>query len=138
MASAEKLTRNQSLVLGALANAGGPLSAYDILDRLRPEGLRSPLQIYRALNPLMEHGLVHRLESLNSFVACAHPGDFGHVCSRTRGVVAFAICDTCGQVDEFADDEVTERLGAWATAQRFTVAKTTVEMRGTCANCLPA
>jgi Fe2+ or Zn2+ uptake regulation protein len=53
------------------------MSAYDILDRLRGSGLRSPLQIYRALGPLTEQGLVHRLESLSAFVACAHPHDPG-------------------------------------------------------------
>lgn len=128
----EKLTRNQALVLEALAAASGPLSAYDILDRLRAEGLRSPLQIYRALSPLMERGRVHRLESLNAFVACAH----GH--GGTHPPTAFAICERCGQVDEFADETVAVRLAAWAGARGFSVAKTTVELRGTCAQCLAA
>lgn len=129
-----KLTRNQALVLGALDAASGPLSAYDILDRLRAEGLRSPLQIYRALSPLVERGRVHRLESLNAFVACAH--DHGH--AHPHPATAFAICEKCGQVDEFADEAVAGRLAAWAVARGFSVAKTTVELRGTCAQCLAA
>jgi len=68
---ADDLTRNQELVLGTLAHAHAPLSAYDILDRLRPDGLRAPLQVYRALEKLTERGLAHRLESLNAFVCCA-------------------------------------------------------------------
>ncbi|MBD8065555.1 transcriptional repressor [Devosia sp. PTR5] len=126
------LTRNQGLVLGALTGSGAPLSAYDILDQLRSEGLRAPLQIYRALDKLVERGLAHRLESLNAFVACtdAH-------CHR-KGLIAFAICESCGKVDEFADTVIEERLAAWAGSTGFTVGRTTMEIRGRCAACLGA
>jgi len=138
MAATEKLTRNQALVLSALSDARSPMSAYDILDRLRQSGLRSPLQIYRALAPLMDQGLVHRLESLSSYVACAHPHDHGPGCGKPPDVVAFAICDRCGHVDEFSDEAVSGRLTAWAEGRRFRLDKTTVELRGACANCLAA
>jgi Fur family zinc uptake transcriptional regulator len=126
------LTRNQSLVLGALEKAEGPLSAYTILDRLRGDGLRAPLQVYRALDKLLAAGLVHRLETLNAFVACAHPNCHAH------GMSAFAICEDCGQVDEFSDEGVRERLGAWSQARGFKTEKTTIEIRGHCATCLAA
>lgn len=124
------LTRNQELVLGALTQSSGPLSAYDILDRLRGDGLRAPLQIYRALEKLVERGLAHRLESLNAFVACADTH-----CHR-KGLIAFAICAGCGKVDEFADEVIEQRLGAWATQTGFKVERTTMEIRGQCAECL--
>jgi Fur family zinc uptake transcriptional regulator len=124
-----QLTRNQGLVLTALTGAPAPLSAYDILDKLRDDGLRAPLQVYRALDKLVEKGLAHRLESLNAFVACAD----AH-CHET-GVIAFAICETCGRVDEFADDVVRERLKDWAGATGFTPTRTTIELRGLCARC---
>ena len=127
---AADLTRNQALVLGALAHADTPLSAYQLLDQLRAEGLRAPLQVYRALEKLVERGLAHRLESLNAFVACADEH-----CHRT-GLIAFAICSTCGKVDEFADTIIEDRLGAWSEGQGFTVERTTMEIRGTCAGCL--
>lgn len=126
------LTRNQGLVLGALSSSASPLSAYDILDRLRIEGLRAPLQVYRALDKLVERGLAHRLESLNAFVACAD----AH-CHR-KGLIAFAICEGCGKVDEFADAVIEERLGDWAAHQGFKVERTTMEIRGKCAECLKA
>ena len=126
------LTRNQELVLGALSAAPGPLSAYDILDRLRGDGLRAPLQVYRALDKLVERGLAHRLESLNAFVACAD----AH-CHR-KGLIAFAICEGCGKVDEFADAVIEERLGEWAGAKGFKVERTTMEIRGKCEACLAA
>ena len=132
MAATRELTRNQTLVLGALSKTDGPLSAYTLLDQLREDGFRAPLQVYRALEKLIEFGLVHRLESLNSFVACAHPRDHVH------GLIAFAICDSCGQVDEFSDAVVEKQLRGWATDHTFKLAKTTIEMRGTCSTCLAA
>jgi Fur family zinc uptake transcriptional regulator len=123
------LTRNQALVMTALTGAPAPLSAYDILDRLRDDGLRAPLQVYRALDKLVEMGLAHRLESLNAFVACAHAhGDH-------EGLAAFAICESCGRVDEFADEVVRERLKDWAEATGFIPTRTTIELRGLCARC---
>jgi Fur family transcriptional regulator, zinc uptake regulator len=123
------LTRNQGLVMEALTASVGPLSAYDILDKLRADGLRAPLQVYRALDKLVERGLAHRLESLNAFVACADEH-----CHR-KGLIAFAICGDCGKVDEFADAIIEDRLGGWAANQGFKVERTTMEIRGKCAQC---
>jgi len=128
------LTRNQQMVLDTLNGADSPLSAYDILDRLREGGLRAPLQVYRALDRLIEAGLAHRLESLNAFVCCADAA--GH--QRSSGMAAFAICTKCGRVDEFADAEVGERLAGWATTQSFALERTTIELRGVCQGCRAA
>jgi Fur family zinc uptake transcriptional regulator len=124
-----KLTRNQSLVFETLSKADGPLSAYDILDRLRDKGFRAPLQVYRALDKLLELGLVHRLESLNAFIACAHPDCEGH------GTMAFAICESCGQVEEFSDAAITRHLQDWAGHENFRLNRTIIELRGRCAAC---
>ncbi len=132
MSIPDKLTRNQSLVLDTLARADGPLSAYTILDRLREEGFRAPLQVYRALDKLLGFGLVHRLETLNAFVACAHPH------CHAQGLIAFAICESCGQVDEFSDEIVKERLGDWSDRHGFRIDKTAIEIRGRCAGCAEA
>ncbi|MGG7518665.1 Fur family transcriptional regulator [Allorhizobium undicola] len=129
--STQQLTRNQTLVYQALEKAEGPLSAYSILDKLRDHGFRAPLQVYRALEKLLEFGLVHRLESLNAFVACAHPQ---HDCCN-HGTVAFAICERCGHVREFHDHSIDHRLEDWAKAQGFKAEKTTIEIRGLCAQC---
>ena len=125
----QDLTKNQALVMGALSGSDGPLSAYTILDRLRDEGFRAPLQVYRALDKLVEFGLVHRLESLNAFVACRHPGCEGHE------TIAFMICDTCGQVSEITDKMLAKRLKHLAAEAGFALKKSTVELRGICATC---
>ena len=62
-----KLTKNQALVLKVLINASQPLGAYAILDKLRGNGFKAPLTVYRALEQLADQGLVHKLESLNSW-----------------------------------------------------------------------
>ncbi|AKI01367.1 Fe2+/Zn2+ uptake regulation protein [Hoeflea sp. IMCC20628] len=123
------LTKNQSLVFGALSRAEGPLSAYTILDQLRDDGFRAPLQVYRALDKLVETGMVHRLESLNAFVACSHPG------CDTHQTIAFAICETCGKVTEISDEALETRLRDLAREDGFTVKKAVVELRGLCAAC---
>ncbi|PRD42646.1 transcriptional repressor [Phyllobacterium phragmitis] len=130
MTATHELTRNQALVFNALTKAESPLSAYTILDRLRDDGFRAPLQVYRALDKLLDYGMVHRLESLNAFVACAHPHCGEH------GLIAFAICEKCGQVSEFSDVVIEEQVRDWTGQNGFKPSKTTVEIRGTCASCL--
>jgi Fur family zinc uptake transcriptional regulator len=124
-----ELTRNQALVLEKLCAAEGPLSAYALLDRLREEGFRAPLQVYRALDRLVSAGLVHRLESLNAFVACSGPHRHGH------GMTAFAICEKCGSVSEFCDDGMEERLGQWIGGAGFRPSRAVIEFPGLCAEC---
>lgn len=124
-----ELTKHQSLVLNALAREENPASAYTLLDHLRAEGLRAPQQVYRALDKLIEYGLVHRVETLNSFVACAHPHDHRH------GLVVFAICDQCGQVEEFSDQAIERRLKGWSKDHAFRMSKASVKMHGTCGRC---
>ncbi|MCO6186176.1 Fur family transcriptional regulator [Rhizobium sp. L1K21] len=127
----QDLTRNQSLVFSALNDAKTPLTAYAILDELRGEGFRAPLQVYRALEKLVERGLVHRLESVNSFIACAHEG--ASCCKH--GLTGFAICTACGNTMEFHHHGVEHQLEALLGEKGFKPEKTVVEIRGLCANC---
>ncbi|MEO1750012.1 MAG: Fur family transcriptional regulator [Pseudomonadota bacterium] len=124
-----KLTKNQSLVMAALEKADGPLSAYTILDELRTEGLRAPLQIYRALEKLVEFGMAHRLESLNAFVACRHTGCSGHK------TIAFMICEKCGHVAEISDTTLAGQLQSLAEQNTFAMNSSIVELRGVCGEC---
>jgi len=125
----QKLTRNEGLVFGELENASAPLSAYTILDGLRDEGVRAPLQIYRALEKLVALGKVHKLESLNAFIACSHPH------CGTHSVSAFGICDKCETVFEIADDGLSATLQNLAKAHSFISNRAVIELRGICASC---
>jgi Fur family transcriptional regulator, zinc uptake regulator len=126
-----KLTRNQSLVLSVLQSSDQPLSAYTILDRLRDDGLRAPLQIYRALDKLMEAGRIHRLESMNAFVVCCH-SKHGQIHPR---ITAFEICEACGKVNEFHNTEIEDALARHARSSGFKVRSSTIEIHGLCACC---
>lgn len=136
MTDPQPLSKNDALVYGALRKADQPLSAYDLLDQLRDQGLRAPVQIYRALDRLLGNGMAHRLESLNAFVACCNSD--GHSHGNDDGQTAFAICEACGKVLEFSDPALVSQLTAWAHQQAFTPSRTTIELRGLCVECKPA
>lgn len=127
-------------ILGALSAASRPLSAYDLLDRLRPTGVAAPLTVYRALNKLIASGKVHRIESLNAFVACRtgehhqHQCEAGETSSGPRSV-GFAICDQCGQVEEFVEDKLFAQLHRGIAKRGFKPAMTAVEVHGQCSAC---
>lgn len=130
MSQSPKLTKQQTLVFEQLARESGPASAYELLDQLRDDGVKAPQQVYRALNKLMEYGLVHRVESLNAFMACAHPH------RHTQGIIVFAICDTCGHVAEFSDAAIEQQLARWSEQRAFALRAACVELHGTCASCV--
>ena len=123
------LTKNQTLVMEILNKAEGPLSAYAILDKLRSKGFRAPSQVYRALDKLSNCGMVHRIESMNAFIACRHLSTNSHV------AVAFTICDSCGEVEEICDRAFHEGLNSLAEEIGFTQNKSTVELIGHCKRC---
>lgn len=124
-----ELTANQQRVLSTLKQAQAPLSAYNLLDQLRGQGFSAPTQVYRALERLIEDGLVHRLESLNAYVSCTRASGCQH------GPTAFAICDKCGHVDEFVDRSLGRSLGAWVKESAFSLRESTIELRGLCGKC---
>jgi Fur family transcriptional regulator, zinc uptake regulator len=123
-----RMTRQRRAVLSKLLFARRPLSAYELLDMLRPaDASVTPASVYRCLDFLVAHGLVHRLETTRSFVACEHP-DHPHA-------VQFLICRRCGTVVEAEDVLIataTENLG-----QRlgFALDQRTVELTGVCPTC---
>ena len=123
------LTKNQRLVLEALRNANIPLSAYSILDDLREVGFKAPLQVYRALDGLIELGHVHRIESMNAFIACDHS-----MC-KISDVTAFTICQKCEKVSEVKDEELSDYMHLRAEKFGLYAPRTNIEFRGICTAC---
>lgn len=130
--STPPLTRNQALVFQVLTQSAAPLSAYTILTGLQSHGLRAPTQVYRALDKLLDLGLVHKLETLNAFVAC------NHTHAPSQGATVFAICNDCGEVAEFADPSIDARLQTRAADEHFQLDAAIVELRGRCRLCSAA
>src|ERR1043165_1900946 len=97
---------NAELVFAALSKADRPLTAYELLGRLRTKGITAPPTVYRSLDRLIKDGRAHRLESLNAFLACGKPHH------RTSAI--FAICRTCGTTVEIADAKLAPQISEWA------------------------
>jgi Fur family zinc uptake transcriptional regulator len=126
--SSNNLTKNQALVLTALSRSSNPMTAYHILDVLHSDGLRAPPQVYRALDKLIELGLVHRLESLNAFMSCQQP-------DCLPNTIAFAICDQCDNVREISDSSFALHLKTIAEKTGLKPSKSTIEVHGMCKTC---
>jgi len=122
-----KLTKNQALVLKILTKASQPLGAYAILDKLRSHGFNAPLTVYRALEQLAGQGLVHKIESLNSWTTCC--GDH-HANSPV-----FEICNDCGVVTEQFDRELVKSLNSMSERSGFIPDRSIIEIHGRCDDC---
>ncbi|OWU86204.1 Fur family transcriptional regulator [Oceanicola sp. 22II-s10i] len=117
-----QLTPVRRRTLEILLEHHAALGAYEVLERLAKDGFGSkPPVAYRALGFLVDNGLAHRVERLNAYVACVHPGDSHDP--------AFLICRGCGQV---AEAEARSPLGGTAG---FAVESTVVEAEGLCPAC---
>lgn len=128
-ARGQNLTELRRRVLELICAAERPIGAYAILDRLRADGRSgAPPTVYRTLDFLLEQGLIHRLASLNAYLACCHPAE------RHGG--QFLICEACGRVGELNSARVEATIVEEAAALRFAVSAQTVEVLGRCADCL--
>jgi Fur family zinc uptake transcriptional regulator len=123
-----RLTPQRQAVLMKLLEAGRPVTAYELLDLVRPEDAAiTPASIYRSLDFLVEVGLVHRLDSTRSFVACDHP-DHPHAGQ-------FLICRECGTVVETEDKRIARATVDLGQRHGFTLDRRTVELTGVCGAC---
>lgn len=126
---AQNFTPIRRQVLQALLSGHRPLGAYEVIEALGREMARpAPITVYRALDFLMQNGLVHRIESRNAFLACAHDHD-------AAASVAFLICEQCGSVGEIPATRLAQGLDAAARNTGFVPKMSVVEITGTCAHC---
>lgn len=128
-----RLTPIRARVLELIAEEGRPIKAYDLLERIRADGDKgagaaAPPTVYRALDFLLANGFIHKLESVNAFVACHHP-------STDQHSVPFLICDRCHSAVELEDVAVVAALDERARALGFEPKAQTLEVHGLCARC---
>ena len=64
------LTKNQQIIFDLIDKSPEPMKAYSILFNVQKKGIKAPLQVYRALDKLVEIGKIHKIESRNAFIAC--------------------------------------------------------------------
>lgn len=123
-----QFTKTRRRVLELLLVEHKAIGAYDILARLSDEGLGSqPPIVYRALDFLVANGFVHKIEKLNAYSACSHPGE--------AHSPVFMICRKCNCVVEAQTEPLRGFLGAAAKAAGFQIERTVIEAEGLCPTC---
>ena len=128
-----QMTALRQLVLRLILDADGPLTAYQLLARLKETRANAtPPTVYRVLDFLMQQALIHKVERLNAFIACTE-ADHHH-----DHPVQFLICRSCGGVAEIEDVAVARALDDAAGRRGFHPGRAVVELDGTCAACFAA
>lgn len=120
-----RLTKTRRDVLELLWQSHQPRKAYDLLaDLTKMDAGAKPPTVYRALDFLQEHNLVHKVESLNAYIGC--DGAHSH---------QYLICQTCGTVTDIHDEKLTDTVRKKAQEKGFRVANTVIEIKGQCERC---
>lgn len=124
-----RLTPLRQQVLELIWQNHKPLGAYLLMDMLAAASIRrvAPPTVYRALDFLLEQGLIHRINGLNAFIGCPSPGK--------RHQSHFLICRACGVAVELDAGALTQNIQLAARAAGFTVESHSVEVMGMCPNC---
>ncbi len=124
-----RMTSLRENVLRLIWQSHQPLGAYKLMDMLAAASTRrvAPPTVYRALDFLLEQGLIHRINSLNAFIGCTHPS--------TRHANNFLICTSCGIAIEFAYQGLQTSIDQTAAELGFSVDAQCIELIGHCANC---
>ncbi|WP_259779698.1 Fur family transcriptional regulator [Aestuariispira ectoiniformans] len=123
-----RLTDTRRQVLEIILESDTPLGAYEILNRLSESKNNAvPMTVYRALDFLMDNGLVHKVESMNAYFACTHPGD--------EHGYQLLVCGQCGHVVETSDPKLENAIKKQASHEGFKIANAAVEVTGLCSDC---
>ena len=124
-----QLTPLRRRVLDIFSGSVAPLGAYAILEELsRRDGKQvAPPTVYRTLDFFLEHGFVHKIESLNAYAPCEHL-DHAH-----HGMLL--ICEACGRSEEIEDSEVMRAIAGSTGASGFTLRRVMIEAQGLCRRC---
>ncbi|MES1924476.1 Fur family transcriptional regulator [Salinisphaera sp. T31B1] len=123
-----RLTAIRRRVLELIWDNHRPTKAYDLLDAISAErGNAAPPTVYRALDFLLDAGLIHKIESLNAFIGCDAPHESGHP--------KFLICRQCERVAEIASQPIDAAIAAEARRAGFAIDHETIEVGGICEAC---
>lgn len=125
--SGQRLTVLRRKVLELIWQSHRPAKAYDILDNIGDVASAKPPTVYRALDFLLENGLIHKLNSLNAYVGCSHP--------KAHHECYFLVCSRCSDIEECCDKKLARAIAATAKKNHFHPAHTTLEISGECQEC---
>ena len=127
-----RLTPLRLQVLTLIWQSHKPLGAYTLLDMLATEATRqvAPPTVYRALDFLLEQRLIHRIDGLNAYIGCPHPGE--------RHASYFLLCEHCGRAEELPPGALGQAIQQAAADAGFAIGRQSLEVFGACPNCQPA
>ena len=123
------LSKNQQIIFDLIDKSSEPLKAYTILFNVQKKGIKAPLQVYRALDKLVEMGKIHKIESRNSFVACHNSS-----CQVSKAT-AFSICEICEKVTEISSVSLSKYLTNFKDKDGMKYSKYNLEFFGLCKKC---
>ena len=129
MQKQHSLSKNQQIILDLIVKSSEPLKAYSILFNVQKKGINAPLQVYRALDKLVEIGKIHKIESRNAFIACQNSS-----CQISKAT-AFSICESCEMVDEINDVKLTKYLTSFSDKKGTKYKRFNLEFFGLCKKC---
>ena len=122
------LTDLRRQVLDLVLAHDGVVKAYQILSDLQQaRGSAAPPTVYRALELLVEQGILHRVEALNGYVVCRHLD-----CAHPSVILT---CRDCGKVDEMAADEGFMTLRQLCAGHGFEMDEQQLLLNGRCVQC---
>ncbi|MDA9603920.1 transcriptional repressor [Candidatus Pelagibacter sp.] len=129
MQKQHNLSKNQQIILDLIVKSSEPLKAYSILFNVQKKGIKAPLQVYRALDKLVEIGKIHKIESKNAFIACQNSS-----CQISKAT-AFSICESCENVSEISNSKLSKYLANFADEAGMKYNKYNLEFFGLCKKC---
>ena len=129
MQKQHNLSKNQKIIFDLIDKSSEPLKAYSILFNVQKKGINAPLQVYRALDKLVEIGKIHKIESRNAFIACQNSS-----CQISKAT-AFSICESCEKVSEISNTKLSKYLSNFADEAGMKYSKYNLEFFGLCKKC---
>ena len=123
------LSKNQQIIFDIIDKSSEPLKAYAILFNVQKKGIKAPLQVYRALDKLVEIGKIHKIESRNAFIACQNSS-----CQITKAT-AFSICEVCEKISEISNSKLSKYLSNFSDNTGMKYSKYNLEFFGLCKKC---
>ena len=123
------LSKNQKIIFDIIHNSSEPLKAYSILFNVQKKGIKAPLQVYRALDKLVEIGKIHKIESRNAFIACQNSS------CQISNATAFSICESCEKISEISNSKLSKYLSNFSDKSGMKYNKYNLEFFGLCKKC---
>ena len=125
----QTLSKNQKIIFDLIDKSSEPLKAYTILFNVQKKGIKAPLQVYRALDKLVEMGKIHKIESRNAFIACQNSS------CQVAKATAFSICEMCEKVTEISSAGLSKYLTGFKDKEGMKYSKYNLEFFGLCKKC---